>query len=119
MLTRAALREGARWLADTDPDLAAVLARVGTPPLWARRPGFPALVRIILEQQVSLAAARTMYRRIHARLGGITPESIHAVQASGLQALGPDPAESRILLRPCRTHYQWHPRSHRNGPPPR
>jgi hypothetical protein len=29
---------------------------LGEPPLWGRRPGFPALVRIILEQHVSLLA---------------------------------------------------------------
>jgi DNA-3-methyladenine glycosylase II len=42
-------------LAARDPDLAAVVERFGPPPLWARRPGFSTLVRIILEQQVANA----------------------------------------------------------------
>ncbi|MFH1220399.1 MAG: DNA-3-methyladenine glycosylase 2 family protein [Candidatus Eisenbacteria bacterium] len=71
-----------------DPDLGAVLDRLGEPPMWGRRPGFSALVRIILEQQVSLAAARTIYRRLTCRLGGMTPEGIHAMQVSGLRDFG-------------------------------
>jgi len=79
-LTRASLRRGARQLADADPDLDAVLGRLGEPPMWGRRPGFSALVRIILEQQVSLASARAMYRRLAGRLGGMTPKGIYALQ---------------------------------------
>jgi DNA-3-methyladenine glycosylase II len=56
--------------------------------MWGRRPGFATLVRIILEQQVSLSAARTMYRRLSARLGGITPEGIRGLEAAGLRDLG-------------------------------
>jgi DNA-3-methyladenine glycosylase II len=55
-LTRASLSQGAWALGAQDADLARILDRLGEPPLWGRRPGFPALVRIILEQQVSLAA---------------------------------------------------------------
>jgi DNA-3-methyladenine glycosylase II len=87
-LTRASLGHGARTLAEKDPDLAGVLERLGEPPLWGRRPGFPALVRIILEQQVSLAAARAIYRRLHSRLGGITPAGFHAMRETGLREFG-------------------------------
>ena len=87
-LTPASLCEGARRLADLDSDLAGILERLGEPPLWGRRPGFPTLVQIILEQQVSLAAARTLYSRLDAQLGGITPERIHALQLAGLGDFG-------------------------------
>lgn len=87
-LTRATLITGVRRLADVDADLAGVINRLGEPPLWGRRPGFPTLVRIILEQQVSLAAAHAMYRRLYARLEGVTAEKIHAMQVSGLRAFG-------------------------------
>ena len=50
---------------------AKLLRHHGLPPLWGRRPGFATLVRIILEQQVPLAAARTMYRRLDQELGGV------------------------------------------------
>lgn len=56
--------------------------------MWGRRPGFSTLVKIILEQQVSLAAARTMYRRLACHLGGVTPATINAAQVSGLREFG-------------------------------
>jgi DNA-3-methyladenine glycosylase II len=87
-LSQDALQAGARWLADIDADLAAVFGRVGVPPLWGRRPGFPALIRIILEQQVSLAAARTMYRKLLVHAGEMTPVRIQALGVDGLRKLG-------------------------------
>lgn len=75
-------------MAEKDPHLARIFERLGEPPLWGRRPGFPTLIQIILEQQVSLAAARTVYRRLNARLGGITPERIHDMRVSGLRDFG-------------------------------
>ena len=87
-LTLVSLGRGARQLAVADPDLGAVLDRLGEPPMWGRRPGFAALVRIILEQQVSLAAARTMYRRLASHLGAMTPEAVYALQVSGLRDFG-------------------------------
>jgi DNA-3-methyladenine glycosylase II len=87
-LTQPALAAGARELAARDPELAAILARHGTPPMWGRRPGFATLVHIVLEQQVSIAAARTLFRRLGARIGGVTPQNIAARGARGLHRLG-------------------------------
>jgi DNA-3-methyladenine glycosylase II len=87
-LTYASLSRAAQTLAAMDADLGRILRRLGEPPLWGRRPGFPTLVRIILEQQVSLSAARTMYRRLYSHLGGMTPEGIFALQVGGLRDLG-------------------------------
>jgi DNA-3-methyladenine glycosylase II len=36
--------------------------------MWGRRPGFPTLLRIVLEQQVSLVSARAMYERLRANI---------------------------------------------------
>ncbi len=60
----------ARILARRDPHLAFILKSYGPPPLWARTPGFSTLVQIILEQQVSLASAASLYRRMRK---GIVP----------------------------------------------
>ncbi len=84
----ASLAAAARRLAARDPDLARLLARHGPPPMWGRRPGYATLVRIILEQQVSLAAARTLYLRVQSELGGMTPELVGASGIEGLQRLG-------------------------------
>lgn len=67
-LTRERLVKAAVCLAHRDADLATILRRHGPPPMWGRKPGFPTLVRIILEQQVSLASARSMFNRLAASL---------------------------------------------------
>jgi DNA-3-methyladenine glycosylase II len=87
-LTRAWLSEGARVLASQDPDLARVVQRVGHPPIWGRRPGFQSLVRIILEQQVSLRSGAAMYRRLEDRLGAVTPQTFARAGVTGLRRLG-------------------------------
>jgi DNA-3-methyladenine glycosylase II len=56
--------------------------------MWARRPGFPTLVHIVLEQQVSIAAARTLFRRVRVHLGGMTPERVAGRGVDGLFRLG-------------------------------
>jgi DNA-3-methyladenine glycosylase II len=88
-LTRATLQDGVRALAAQDPVLAAIVARHGPPPLWARPQGFSTLVRIILEQQVSLASAATLFARVARTIpGGVTPDAVRAVGVEGLRALG-------------------------------
>ena len=87
-LTRQTLLYAATELASRDRLLAGIRAELGTPPMWGRRPGFPTLVRIILEQQVSLAAARTMYRRLDAHLGGMSAEHVAASSVASLREFG-------------------------------
>ena len=87
-LTRTHLSEGARALIARDPDLARIHQRLGDPPIWGRRPGFPALIKIILEQQVSLRSAAAMYRRIDTHVGGLNPQALDRVGIAGLRRLG-------------------------------
>lgn len=75
-------------LAAGDPDLAAVIERFGYPPLWPREPGFPTLLKLILEQQVSLASARAAYDRLAAAVGEVTPESLLALDDETLRGVG-------------------------------
>lgn len=87
-LTEAGLRRAARALAERDSDLAAVLETLGTPPMWAREPGFPTLVHIILEQQVSLASARAALARLRELASPLTPEAFLALDDGALRAAG-------------------------------
>lgn len=87
-LTRQMLHFATGELASRDRLLAGIRDRLGTPPLWGRRPGFATLVRIILEQQVSLAAARTMYRRLEAHLGGMSAGQVAASSVTELREFG-------------------------------
>ena len=65
--------QGVQFLASQDEHLAAVVKTYGQPPLWVREPGFPTLVYIILEQQVSLASARATFGRLKAAANPLTP----------------------------------------------
>jgi len=87
-LTESTLHDAVAELAQRDPDLGAVVARHGPPPLWAREPGFPTLVLLILEQQVSLASARAAYNRLEAATGTVTPAGLLALSDAELRAAG-------------------------------
>jgi DNA-3-methyladenine glycosylase II len=88
-LDRATLLQGVTELAARDPVLADIFQRLGTPPLWGRRPGFATLVRIVLEQQVSLASAAALYAKLQRRLGGtVTADGVRVIGVRGLKALG-------------------------------
>jgi len=75
-------------LAARDPDLATLFRRHGTPPLWSRRPGFATLLRIILEQQVSLRSAAVTWQRLKRGLGPLTAERVAAAGPARVRARG-------------------------------
>lgn len=64
ILTKSSFKYGLDVLVTRDRDLASAVERYGPPPMWQRKPCFATLVRIILEQQVSLASARAVYERL-------------------------------------------------------
>ncbi len=73
-------------LASRDADLAQILERHGYPPFWSREPGFATLLHIILEQQVSLASARTAFEKLRDRLGEVTPAAFLSLSDEELKA---------------------------------
>jgi DNA-3-methyladenine glycosylase II len=88
-LTRGSLSQGVLELSARDRRLAAIVEAYGPPPLLARPRGFTTLVWIILEQQVSLASAASLHRKLGAAVpGGLTPAGVAALGVTGLQALG-------------------------------
>jgi DNA-3-methyladenine glycosylase II len=62
--------------------------RNGSPPLWRREPSFPTVVRLILEQQVSLASANAAFAKLEQRLGIVDPESFLASTDAELRSDG-------------------------------
>jgi DNA-3-methyladenine glycosylase II len=88
ILDEAAFAEGVRFLADRDEHLAAVVHTYGQPPLWVREPGFPALVFIMLEQQVSLASARAAFARLTAAVRPLTPARFLKLSDAALLKIG-------------------------------
>lgn len=87
-LTPASLITAADILAAQDADLAGVIARFGYPPLWPREAGFPTLLKLILEQQVSLASAQAAYDRLLAAVGELTPQSLLVLDDETLRGIG-------------------------------
>lgn len=87
-LTEDSLLHGVEELCRRDADLAGVVAAFGPPPLWARAPGFPTLLHIILEQQVSLASARAAFERLLAAASPLTPESFLRLDDRRLREIG-------------------------------
>jgi DNA-3-methyladenine glycosylase II len=94
-LDETSLREAVALLAANDPHLAAIVERYGPPPLWAREPGFPTLIHIILEQQVSLASARAAFDRLLAAVSPLTPAGFLALDDTTLRAIGFSRQKSR------------------------
>lgn len=87
-LTESTLVEACSELGVTDPELFAVLARLGPPPLWDREPGFPTLVHIILEQQVSLASAKAAFVKLTDRVSPLDPAAFLTLDDATLKAIG-------------------------------
>lgn len=88
VLTRDTFQHGLRFLSRRDPDLARILAEFGAPPMWTRQAGFPTLVHLILEQQVSLASARAAMNRLLAATTPLTPSRFLELDDTTLKAIG-------------------------------
>ena len=82
------LVRAARHLAKSDQHLAYILESFAPPPLWTRRPGFPTLVQIILEQQVSLASAASMFARLKKNIAPFHPVRVIELGEAHLKSLG-------------------------------
>ena len=87
-LTNETLAAAARLLAARDVHLRSIHQRLGTPPMWARRPGFPTLLRIVLEQQVSLVSARAMFSRLKSNIDPFTAAGFIEFGEANLRSLG-------------------------------
>lgn len=87
-LTPETFAAGLEALTARDGELAASYARWGAPPMWAREPGFPTLVKIILEQQVSLASAQATFDRLAQAVDPLTPDGVLVLDDEALRALG-------------------------------
>ena len=86
-LDKESLKRGCELLAKRDKDLRFVLETHGIPPLWKRREGFPTLVHIILEQQVSLASARAAFTRLQQTIK-VTPKNFLTLNDLTLKSVG-------------------------------
>ena len=87
-LNKKLLLQGVDELVSKDKALARLVTHFGPPPLWGRKPGFATLVQIILEQQVSLASAAAVFKKLELAIPKVTPEHVRGLSADGLRELG-------------------------------
>jgi len=87
-LTEETVRQYAAQLGRHERHFQDILERLGPPPLWGREPGFPTLVLIVLEQQVSLASARAAYNRLLEICPSLTPVAFLGLGDQALRQAG-------------------------------
>lgn len=87
-LSPASFTLGLQTLAERDRDLALILETLGNPPKWQREPGFATLIQLILEQQVSLAAAKAVFTRLTQKVNPLTPKNLLQLEDDELKAIG-------------------------------
>jgi DNA-3-methyladenine glycosylase II len=76
-------------IATTEPAFAAAIARLGYPEPRVRAPGYETLLRTIVGQQVSVAAAASVWRKLEAELGaGCAPDALLSRDFDALRACG-------------------------------
>lgn len=78
----------ARRLATAHDLFAGLLDANGPPPDWRRPNRFDTLIRLILEQQVSLASANAAFARLASRVGEVTPAAILSSSDEALKGDG-------------------------------
>jgi len=75
-------------LCKKDFDLAKIIDMYGYPLQWQREPGFPALIRIILGQQVSQTSAESTFERLQSVEEELTPANFLSLDDNQLKQIG-------------------------------
>ena len=103
-LTEQSLIAGLDETARRCPAVARALAEAGYPELRRREPGFAALLRAIVGQQLSVASAGAIWGRLEDAVRPLTPEALAALDDATLRALGlsgPKTRYARALAEGC------------------
>ncbi len=75
-------------LASMEKRIEDLIGSYGYPPMWQRSSTFDGLVRIVLEQQVSLASAMAVFKKLNTAIGVITPEKMMGLDDDIFQSCG-------------------------------
>jgi len=88
VIDRRAIRKGLRVIATKDCDVAQALTRIGYPEPRIRPVGFEALLSIIVSQQISTGAARSIMDRVRALLPEISAPATLTLPDGALRKAG-------------------------------
>jgi DNA-3-methyladenine glycosylase II len=75
-------------LAAADADMARAIAAVGPLPARSRPPGLTTLMRVVVDQQLSVASANAIWGRLEARVNPFGAEAFLALDAADAKAVG-------------------------------
>jgi DNA-3-methyladenine glycosylase II len=86
VFTTANFKTICKKLATQDVTLKNIIDTYGYPPMWTRPATFQTLVLIILEQQVSLAAAYAAFKKLKEKIGFVTPSKLLLLSDADLRS---------------------------------
>src|ERR1041385_9165770 len=89
------LKEGVTALVKSCAHMARICALAGAPPLRRRPSGFNGLVRVITSQQLSVASAEAIWRRLEATVEPFIASRFLAVPEEDLWAAGLSKKEAK------------------------
>jgi len=95
------VRKGVRALRRKCPHLRRVHAQTGDPPLRRHAPGFEGLARIIVGQQLSIASAEAIWRRLALAVQPMAPAALLALSDAQLRQAGLSRGKVRTLRALC------------------
>ena len=75
-ISNADLRTSLDWLTAVEPQFGKAIALAGYPEARIREPGYATLLRTIVGQQVSVAAAASVWNKLEALLGAGCPPDV-------------------------------------------
>ena len=99
LLTKKTFEQALVCLKKQDPDLGGVLSRLGPPLLRKRDQGFPTLVHIILEQQVSVSSAGAVFHRLREAMPLFVPAEFLKLDDNHLRHMGFSRQKSRYCMQ--------------------
>ena len=82
------MEDGFHRIGLLEPRFAEVLRRLGEPPSRKRPGGFETVLKIIVQQQVSIASANAIWGRLRRGLGAVNPGAVLALDDDALRAFG-------------------------------
>jgi len=82
------MEDGFYQIALLEPRFTEILKRHGEPPSRKRPGGFETVLKIIVQQQVSIASADAIWRRLRQGLGTVNPGAVLARDDAALRAFG-------------------------------
>ncbi len=85
--TKTSFTKACKTLAGKHKSMQSIIETYGIPEMYQRPFGFDTLVKIILEQQVSLASGRAVYNRLVNELGNLTPQGLLQLNRDELRQL--------------------------------